>query len=305
MGKAAEIEPFLDMLMAEKGASKNTIAAYRRDLEAVSAFLSARGMSIDKATSDDLTACLRDSARRLAPASQARRLSALRQYFRFQVSENRRVEDPTRLLDGPRLSRPLPTYLSVEEVEGLITAAETLDGPTGTRLRVMLELVYGAGLRVSELVGLRVSTISQDGMTLRITGKGGRERLVPLTDPARIALADYLPHRERFLAAGQRLQECPWLFPSKRGKDGTLSRQRFFQLIKDLAVKSGLDPAKLSPHTLRHAFATHLIEGGADLRSVQKMLGHADIATTQIYTHVTAKRLAEALQAHHPLAQPN
>lgn len=303
MVKAAEIEPFLDMLMAERGASKNTIAAYRRDLEAVRTFLSAHGTSIDKATTDDLTACLTDSAHRLAPASQARRLSALRQYFRFLVSENRRAEDPTRLLDGPRLSRPLPTYLSIEDIEGLITKAESLEGPSGTRLRVMLELVYGAGLRVSELVGLRLSAIGQDGMALRITGKGGRERLVPLTDPARIALADYLPHREHFLAAGQRIQDCPWLFPSKRGKDGTVSRQRFFQLIKDLAQKAGLDPSKISPHSLRHAFATHLIEGGADLRSVQKMLGHADIATTQIYTHVTAKRLAEALQAHHPLAQ--
>ncbi|MEO1248478.1 MAG: tyrosine-type recombinase/integrase, partial [Pseudomonadota bacterium] len=205
--------------------------------------------------------------------------------------------------DGPRLARPLPTYLSVEDVERLIAAAVSMEDPSGARLRIMLELVYGAGLRVSELVGLRLSAIGQDGMALRIVGKGGRERIVPLTDPARMALADYLPHRESFLAAGQPVQDCPWLFPSNRGKDGKVSRQRFFQLIKDLAIKSGLDPTKISPHTLRHAFATHLIEGGADLRSVQKMLGHADIATTQIYTHVTAKRLAEALQAHHPLAQ--
>lgn len=303
MALAAEIEPFLDMLIAERGASANTVAAYRRDLEAVSASLDNQGVSLESASTDQLSACLAQSAGNRAPSSQARRLSALRQYYRFLVSDGRRTEDPTRLLDGPRPARPLPTYLSIEDVEAMITAASEVDGPAGCRLRVMLELVYGAGLRVSELVGLKISAISQDGMTIRVTGKGGRERLVPLTDPAREALADYLPHRESFLAKGRRIDECFWLFPSNRGKDGKVSRQRFFQLIKSLAVHAGLDPEKISPHTLRHAFATHLIEGGADLRSVQKMLGHADIATTQIYTHVTAKRLADVLRAHHPLAQ--
>lgn len=305
MAQAAGIEPFLDMLIAERGASANTVAAYRRDLEAVSMFLSNQGVSLEAASTDELSACLAASARKLASSSQARRLSALRQYYRFLLSEGQRAEDPTRLLDGPRPVRPLPTYLSIDDVEALIAAAAKVDGPAGHRIRVMLELVYGAGLRVSELVGLKISAIGQDGMALRIMGKGERERLVPLTDPARETLADYLPHREAFLSKGMRIEECPWLFPSNRGKDGKVSRQRFFQLVKDLAVHAGLDPNRISPHTLRHAFATHLIEGGADLRSVQKMLGHADIATTQIYTHVTAKRLADVLRAHHPLAQTN
>ena len=302
MTRLADIEPFLNMLVAERGAAPNTVAAYRRDLEAVSGQLGARGRSLADASPDDLRGCLAESAARLAPSSQARRLSALRQFYRFAVSEGLRAEDPSRLIDGPKPGRPLPKYLSVEEVEALIEAAGHEKGPAGHRLRALLELLYGAGLRVSELVGLRLSAIGEDGMALRITGKGGRERITPLTDPARLALAAYLPHRRTYLKRGVKPEACPWLFPSARSASGCLTRQRFFQLIKRLALRAGLDPARLSPHTLRHAFATHLLEGGADLRSVQKMLGHADIGTTQIYTHVTAKRLAEALEAHHPLA---
>lgn len=303
MSHLADIEPFLDMLVAERGAAANTIAAYRRDLEAVSGLLSGRGASLGAASADELRSCMAATAGRLAPASQARRLSALRQFYRFAVSEGLRAEDPSRLIDGPKPARPLPKYLSVEEVEALIGAAEAMEGPAGFRLRALLELLYGAGLRVSELVGLPLSSIGGDGMALRISGKGGRERLTPLTDPARLALADYLPHRQAFLPKGVESGDCPWMFPSAKAGDGRLTRQRFFQMLKHLTLEAGLDPARVSPHTLRHAFATHLLEGGADLRSVQKMLGHADISTTQIYTHVTARRLAEVLQSHHPLAK--
>jgi integrase/recombinase XerD len=243
------------------------------------------------------------AARSLAPRSVARRLSALRQFFRFLISAGDRADDPTADLDPPRLGRPLPKILSRGEVETLIAAAGDWPGEEGVRLRLIVELLYATGLRVSELVGLPLEAVRRDPRFLVVRGKGGKERIVPLSEPARRALADYLGVRSGFVpqaAAGGPKAER-WLFPS-RGGAGHLTRQRCGQLLKEVALKAGIDPALLSPHVLRHAFASHLLDGGADLRSVQQMLGHADIATTQIYTHVQGERLRRLVETAHPLA---
>ena len=241
------------------------------------------------------------SARRLAPRTLARRLSAMRQFFRFLISDGSRADDPTADLDPPRLGRPLPKILSRGEVETLIAAASEWPGEEGVRLRVVIELLYATGLRVSELVALPLAAVRRDPRFLVVRGKGGKERIVPLSEPARRALADYLQCRAGFVpqteAGGSKAER--WLFPS-RGGEGHLTRQRCGQLLKELALKAGLDPARLSPHVLRHAFASHLLDGGADLRSVQQMLGHADIATTQIYTHVQGERLRLLVETAHP-----
>ena len=233
--------------------------------------------------------------------STARRLSALRQFFKFLVAENIRADDPSAAIDGPKLGRPLPKLLDEEETARLIEVCTAMDGPSGARLRALVELSYASGLRVSELVGMPLAAVLRDQPVLIVRGKGSKERMVPLNAPARAALNAYLEHRKAFLPKGAKTS--PHLFPS-RGVEGHLTRQRFGQLLKDLAIKANLDPARISPHVLRHAFATHLLDHGADLRSLQKMLGHADIATTQIYTHVAGKRLAELVESHHPLAAP-
>ena len=293
-----DLSAFLDMLLAERNASLNTRAAYARDLEDAARFMVGRNANLDCANEEDIRAYLA-SMGDLAARTQARRLSALRQYFRFLCSEKRREEDPTRTIDLPKTGRSLPKYLSESEVEALLKAVGRLGEEEGARLKAMLELLYAAGLRVTELVSLPLGSLLFDRGMVRVKGKGGKERLVPLGDPAIAALKDWLTHRKVVLGPKR---TSPYLFPSFGGRTGFLTRQRFFQMLKALGASAGIAPERLSPHVIRHAFATHLIERGADLRSVQMMLGHADIATTQIYTHVASSRLARVVAEHHPLA---
>ena len=283
-GNAALIESFLDMMSAERGASINTIAAYRRDLLDFCARGDAR-----RASRDNVKTYLGALAKAgIAASSQARKLSALRQFFGFLHAEGIRKDDPTSAVDAPRRVRPLPKVLSRDDVKELIDKAQN-----DARLICIVELLYASGLRVSELVGLPLAAAKTKTGFLLIRGKGGKERLVPLNPSARAAIDAWIPT----LPDGAR-----FLFPS-HAAEGHLTRRRCHQLLKELAGKTRVDPAKLSPHVLRHAFATHLVEGGADLRSVQTMLGHADIATTEIYTHVAQDRLTEVMRAAHPLAR--
>jgi integrase/recombinase XerD len=292
------VEAFLEMLAAERGAARLTLAAYRADLADFARVL-ARS-AIEAASTEDLRQYLARLAKaELAPRTAARRLSALRQFYRFLVLERVRQDDPTAVLDAPRLGRPLPKLVSEAEATQLLAAARAKPGPEGLRLVCLLELLYGSGLRVSELVGLPVAAARGDQRFLLVRGKGDKERLVPLGEPARAALAAYLAVRGHFLGAGE---SARWLFPS-RSAEGHLTRRWCGALLKELAIAAGIDPARLSPHVLRHAFATHLLDHGADLRSVQAMLGHADIATTQIYTHVAGDRLQRLVTEHHPLAR--
>ena len=293
-----ELELFLEMLAAERGAAVNTLDAYRRDLTDFERFLIGRKGHFDTARTDDLRAYIAALGRAgMAPRTAARRLSALRQFYRFLFREGLRGDDPAQAIESPRRGRSLPKTLSETEVDQLLEAAGALEGPGGVRMAALLELLYATGLRVSELVGLPFGAVARDPQVLVVRGKGGRERMVPLGEAARDAVRAYLQVRSSFAGAA----DSTWLFPS-RGASGHLTRHRFAQMLKDLALACGLDPAKVSPHVLRHAFASHLLDRGADLRSVQKMLGHADISTTQIYTHVLSERLRRLVQEHHPLA---
>lgn len=298
MSDSALIEAFLEMLSAERGARANTLDAYARDLE--DARGSVRG-GLKGADAGAVEAYIADLAQRgLSPATARRRISALRQFYRFLLQENLRADDPTSRLDAPRRARRLPKTLSVEEIERLIAAAET---PRDTAI---IELLYGAGLRVSELVALTLRAAPKPGQEhMIIEGKGGKERLVALGGPALEALAAHLAARAGALpkAEAQRERAARWLFPSASAADGKLTRRRVGQILEAAAVKAGIDPTRVSPHVLRHAFATHLVEGGADLRTVQTLLGHADIATTQIYTHVADSRLRTLVETKHPLAK--
>jgi integrase/recombinase XerD len=294
------VEAFLEMLAAERGAAPLTLAAYRNDLDDLAGVLARRGIAVEAADAAALHDYLAAATtRRLSPRTLARRLSAIRQFFRFLVGDGSRADDPTAGIDTPRLGRPLPKILSESEVAALIAAAERRAEEEGVRLCCILEMLYATGLRVSELVALPLAAAQRDPRFLVVRGKGGRERLVPLSDPARRALAAYLGERGRLLPPGAASR---WLFPS-RSAAGHLTRQRCGQLLKELALAAGIDPARLSPHVLRHAFASHLLDHGADLRSVQQMLGHADIATTQIYTHVQGERLRRLVETAHPLAR--
>lgn len=297
------LERFLEMLAAERNAAANTRESYWRDLRDVGAFLAGRRRALHEADTESIRAYLaRLSRAGMAPRTAARRLSALRQFFAFLAAEGVRPDDPTAGIDPPRRGRPLPKLLDASEVAALIEAARAREGIEGVRLTCILELLYGAGLRVSELVALPLSAVKRDSRVVVVRGKGGRERMVPLGDPARAALAAYLDRRTAFLPKRRKGAASPWLFPS-RGGSGHLTRRRLGQVLKELAAAAGLPPARVSPHVLRHAFASHLLEGGADLRSVQQMLGHADIATTQIYTHVAGERMKALVRDHHPLAK--
>ncbi len=290
-------DAFIDMLTAERGAAANTIAGYGRDIADFAASLAERGTTLATADVESVRAYIQGlSAAGLAPGTSARKLSALRQFYRFLVAEGMRDDDPTTSIDSPARGRPLPKTRGEDEVEALFAAARAHQGQAGLRLTVLLEILYATGLRVSELVGLPCAAVTGDGAFLLVTGKGGRERLVPLTDPAREALEAWLARRVSVEGPGAR-----WLFPS-RSHAGYLTRQRFAQMLKALAIEAGLDPRRVSPHVLRHAFASHLLAHGADLRSVQQLLGHADISTTQIYTHVLEDRLRRLVGEHHPLA---
>jgi integrase/recombinase XerD len=294
MASDRDIDSFLEEVAAARGASPHTLDAYRRDLDDLTDFLKRPPLN---ATSDELRAWLRHLADSgMARTTQARRLSAARQFFRFLVSDGRRSDDPTAVLEAPRKARPLPKIMAEDDVDRLLAAARARDDEDGVRLTCLLELLYATGLRVSELVGLPWPLPLEQGRFLVVRGKGRKERLVPLSPPALDALAAW-GERRRADDDGSR-----WLFPS-RGESGHLTRQRFGQMLKQVAIDAGLDHARISPHVLRHAFASHLLAHGADLRAVQKMLGHADISTTQIYTHVLAERLKALVQSAHPLAK--
>ncbi len=288
------VEAFLEMLAAERGSARNTRVAYELDLTDFAAFAERRGTAVaraDAATVQAYMAGLQTAG--LSARTAARRLSALRQFHRFLLRENIREDDPTTLLDTPRLPVSLPKYLTESEVDALLEAANRKNGRPGAIARAALEILYATGMRVSELLALPRSALSGDAVLLMIKGKGGKERVVPLSDSAKdaaAALAASLEPRGR------------WLFP---GRDPRLAmtRQGFFKLLKLVALDAGLDPARVSPHVLRHSFASHLLARGADLRTLQVLLGHADIVTTQIYTHVLAERLRALVEAHHPLAE--
>ena len=288
------IETFLDMMGAERGSGANTIAAYRRDLLDFSGRADLR-----QAGREDIRAFLA-SLSDMAPSTQARKLSALRQFYGFLYAEGIRSDDPSQTLAAPKARRPLPKILSTDDLDRMLTVAAQDRTPEGLRLTLMVEMLYGGGLRVSELAGMKLAAVKTNEGFIRVTGKGNKERLTPISDAAREALAAYLAVREEFVPKHD--QNNRYLFVS-RGEGGFLTRRRFHQLLKGLAIKTGIDPAKVSPHVLRHAFATHLVEGGADLRSVQTLLGHADIATTQIYTHVARDHLSAVVQSAHPLGK--
>lgn len=298
MSDRARIEAFLEMMSAERGASPHTLDAYGRDLLEASAFLDG---GLCGADGGDLSGWLQSLARSgLAASTQARKLSSLKRFFRFLFEERDRKDDPTSKLDAPKVSREVPDVLSREEVDVLLRACA--DDP---RLTCLMELLYGAGLRVSELVSLRLGDLPRRRLGLWETremivrGKGGKERMCPLGGPALLALRNWMEERD---AEKYGDGSSAFLFPS-RGKSGHLTRRRLAQLLEGLAQTVGIDPARVHPHALRHAYATHLLQGGADLRSVQTLLGHADIATTQIYTHVLTDELAELLETAHPLAR--
>lgn len=292
-------------MAAERGASRNTLDAYRRDLSAFEAWLAQKGSGARTAMREEVRGWLAHLARRGgAASSQARRLSALRQFYAFLYSEGWRKDDPTSALESPRRAQALPKTLSQNDVQKLIDTARPKQNEEQTvetaRLVCLLEILYATGLRVSELVTLPLSAARTRNDFLLVKGKGAKERLVPLNPPARKAISDYLALRGQFVRSARTGER--YLFPS-RGAAGHLTRRRCHQLFKELAQKAGIDPKKLSPHVLRHAFATHLVEGGADLRSVQTLLGHADIATTQIYTHVANERLKATVASAHPLSR--
>jgi integrase/recombinase XerD len=309
----ALIELFLDMVAAERGGAKNTLAAYARDLADFAAELGAAGRTIAQtsiidASTDDLRAHLNSLSKRgFAAASVARRLSAIRQLYRFLYAEGRRGDDPSAVIEGPKRGRSLPKVLSIAEVDRLLaTARSAIDRPEqpklerlrAARLACLMEVLYASGLRVSELVALPVSAAERSARMLIVRGKGNKERLVPLNESAKAAMRDYLA----LLAEAGRHQKTKWLYPSF-GEAGHLTRQHFARELKELAVAAGLRPAQVSPHVLRHAFASHLLHNGADLRVVQTLLGHADISTTQIYTHVLEERLKSLVRDLHPLGQ--
>ena len=294
-------EAFLEMMSVERAAARNTLTAYARDLADAAGFLAGRQRDLATATAEDIEAYFTAlGARGLAPATAARRRAAVRQFYRFVLGEAWRADDPSRRVEAPRKGRPLPKVLDRAEVDRLIASAAARDGAEGVRLGCMVELIYASGLRVSELTSLTLAALKADPSYLIVKGKGGKERLAPLNATARGAIRAYLDVRQNFLPKGDKAN--PWLFPS-RGISGRLTPRRFAQLLDEAAGAAGLDPARVSPHVLRHAFATHLLEGGADLRVVQTLLGHADIATTQIYTHVASDRLREVVASKHPLSR--
>jgi integrase/recombinase XerD len=307
MTGAYQVDAFLEMMSAERGAAANTLASYRRDLEDYAEFLAKRKATFATADATAVRAYLSNlDDRGFAATSAARRLSAVRQFHQFLVSEQARGDDPTGIISGPKKGRRLPKILTEADVEKLIetAAAETqrTDLSPGGRLRALrmhalMELLYATGLRVSELVALPASAARREVRFLTVKGKGGHERMVPLTDKAHAAASLYLIHRK-----GRPTADSSWLFPSP-SDSGHLTRQAFARDLKDLAALAGIPVAKVSPHVLRHAFASHLLQNGADLRVVQQLLGHADISTTQIYTHVLEERLRALVNDHHPLAR--
>lgn len=295
-----QVEAFLEMMAVERDASPHTLSAYGRDLADAEAWLSDAGglMGADEGA---LEAWFADLSRRgLSAATAARRRSSVRQFYRFALGEGWRSDDPSRRINAPKQGRSLPKTLSRDEIEALLTAATLADGAAGLRLVALVEMAYASGLRVSELLTLKVEAVRRDLAYLIVRGKGGKERLAPLNAAARESIKGWLDARDA--ARKPNTPDSVWLFPS-HGKTGHLTPRRFAQLLDQAALAANIDPARVSPHVLRHAFATHLLEGGADLRVVQTLLGHADISTTQIYTHVATDRLAQVVHSKHPLAK--
>ncbi|MGI9426713.1 MAG: site-specific tyrosine recombinase XerD [Hyphomicrobiaceae bacterium] len=305
----AELSEFLTAIAAERGAAKNTLEAYGRDLDDFLSYMAAESLSLERLRTSHVSRYLRQlNSTGMAPTSCARRLSAVRQFLKFLVVEGVLSENPADGIASPRKTKALPKILSVDDVDRLInTAKQRIDGTSGAeriralRLNCLMELLYATGMRVSELVSLPRTALKGDRRLLTIIGKGSRERQVPLNGPARTALDLYVTESDAFAASAPRRTSQKWLFPA-RSAEGYLPRQRFATELKELAEEAGLNPAKVSPHVLRHAFASHLLDRGADLRAVQKLLGHADISTTEIYTHVLEERLKTLVQKHHPLA---
>lgn len=293
--------------MAERGAAVNTVAAYRRDLNQFLAHAKAKKWRINSLKRKELESYLTSlSQSGMASTSMARKLSCLKQFFRFLYTDGHRKDNPAATIETPKKGRRLPKYLTSEQVTQLLQTAQNKEGPEGLRLIALLEILYASGLRVSELVTLRLSHIRKNKNGpygyepfLVIIGKGSKERLAPLNSRALEALNTYMPYRDAFIRENDK---SPWLFPSS-SREGHLTRQRFGQLLKELAIEAHIDPELLSPHVIRHAFASHLLEGGADLRVIQELLGHADISTTQIYTHVAGEHLKSLVQHGHPLAR--
>ena len=319
-----QVEAFLEMMAVERDASPHTLSAYARDLADAESGVGPGGlMKADEAAVEAWFASL--SIRGLSAATASRRRSAIRQFYRFALGEGWRPDDPSRRIDAPKQGRPLPRTLSRDEVERLLAAAGAREDGGAARMLALVEMAYASGLRVSELLALRVEAVRRDPAWLIVRGKGGKERLAPLNTAAREAITAWLVVREarrpisrdvgsRGVGSrgsgskgagsktGAKAPDNPWLFPST-GASGHLTPRRFAQMLDQAAIDAGIDPARVSPHVLRHAFATHLLEGGADLRVVQTLLGHADIATTQIYTHVATDRLTQVVNQHHPLAR--
>ena len=301
------VPAYLEAIRAERNAARNTIDGYGRDMRDFATFLDDTGSTLADADRAAIEAWLGDlDARGMAVATRARRLSTVKGFYAFCFTEGLRTDNPAAQIPGPRRARTLPRTLTEAEVEDLLTAARDTARNATERLRntCLMELLYATGLRVSELVSLPVAACRGDPRMILVRGKGGRERMVPLSPPARTALAEWLAHRDADEDARTRTGKpaSPFLFPS-RAKQGHLTRTQFYLLIKRFAAHGGIDPAQVSPHTLRHAFATHLLSHGADLRAIQALLGHADVSTTEIYTHVLDARLKELVLTHHPLAK--
>jgi integrase/recombinase XerD len=301
------IETFLEAIQAEQDASDNTILAYARDLQEFEAHLNSAKKDFKSATRADVEAYIVDlETRGLAASTRARRLSSLRQLFRFAFEESWRSDDPSSQIKGPRKARHLPNTLTEDEVDRLLDAALTTGRRKSDRLRntCLMQLLYATGMRVTELVSLPVAAVRGNPEMIFIKGKGGKERMVPLSPPAKMATAVYLADRDKHddLARTKGKSPSKFLFPSN-GKLGHLTRIRFYTLVKEIAANAGVNPETVTPHTLRHAFATHLLAGGADLRVIQMLLGHADVATTEIYTHVLDEKLKSLVLDHHPMAK--
>ncbi len=285
------IDAYLEMLAAERGAARNTVAAYLADLTEFASFIAPTAPG--HASAAQVAGYMAQLAATAAARTQARKLSALKQFFLFLLREGVRADNPAAEQEAPRLGQSLPKYLSEAEVDALLAAAAAWEGPVGLKANAGLEILYATGLRVTELISLPAAALTTDAAILLVKGKGGRERIIPLSDAAKTAAAA--------LRAATK-KGAKYLFAGRDAKQ-PMTRQGFALILKQVALKAGIDPARLSPHVLRHSFASHMLARGADLRSLQKLLGHADIATTQIYTHVLAERLERLVAAHHPLAR--
>ena len=291
-------ESFLEMMSVERAVSEKTLDAYSRDLNDFSSYLGSN-FGIDRAEEKDIRNYFKSLSKNgISASSVARKLSCLRQYYGFLLQERIRDNNPTLTLESPKALRSLPKNLKQEEIEILFDEAYKIKGPEGLRICAMLEIAYATGMRVSELISINVSSLSGEREMIRVTGKGNKDRLIPLTEKSRESIEYYLKVRNYFMKGNQ----SNFLFPS-RSKAGHITRQRFSQLLQNLAKKTSLDESQISPHVLRHSFASHILSNGADLRAVQKMLGHSNISTTQIYTHILEERKQKLVRKNHPLAK--